>query len=236
MDIGVLIVMSLWLAARWVLWNGMLAMIPVVLAYSALWISGQHALGRWRYLFIAVLLPVWFVFLPNTCYLVTEWRHFLHLLDAKDLYIRSQVDSSIFVPLLEMSLFYMLYSGFGMLTFTLATRPIERLAMKRNIPLWSWAIPFFTLVSLGVYLGLVPRFNSWDMIHHPKIILNVIASVAGHPRLAGFIVIFGMFLWLAYEALDLWIDGFSERWKQIISKYRKKNTNSKNNKLSESKR
>ena len=218
MDAIVFTFMDLSLAARWVLWNGTLAVIPVILGYSALWISGLRSLKHLRYILIALLLPVWFVFLPNTCYLVTEWRHFLHLLDSRDLFLRSQVNNSLYVPLLELSLFYMLYSGFGMATFTLAIRPIERLMRKKSIPMWCWAMPFFTMVSLGVYLGLVPRFNSWDLIHHSSIIWNVTQDILTHPKLAAFIVLFGMFLWIAYEALDLWIDGFSDRWKRITGK------------------
>jgi len=200
------------------LWNGMLALIPVALAYTALWLS---RLGRWRALrnaLIAALAAAWLAFLPNTCYLLTEWRHFLYAMDARDIFVRSRSDPLLLAQLMAWSVFYFLYSGFGMLACALAIRPMEHLAAKRGAAMWFWALPFFVTLSLGVYLGLVLRLNTWDIVARPTAVWESIVQIGGHPKLAAFIVAFGVFLWVAYEAIDVWVDGLADRWSRVTGR------------------
>lgn len=201
-----------------VLWNGFLAVLPVVLAYVTLWTSRIRANKPVRYASLAVLSLVWLAFLPNTCYLLTEWRHFLLYLDINDFYVRSHEDPMLFLRLCEMSLFYLLYSGFGMVTFALAIRPMEHLAARKGASIWFWAVPFFVALSLGVYLGLILRFNSWDILSRPSVIWDALLVIGGRPRLLAFIFAFGIFLWIAYEAIDVWIDGLAERWSRLAGR------------------
>jgi uncharacterized membrane protein len=66
-----------------------------------------------------------------------------------------------------------------------------------------------------VYLGLVLRFNSWNLINRPNEIWAALLQVGGRPKLIAFIVMFGLFLWAAYESLDIWIDAVTERWSKL---------------------
>lgn len=193
----------------------MLALIPVCLAYMILWIARRRNMSPLRKGIVALLGIVWLLFLPNTCYLLTEWRHYLEMIDRHDLYLRSQDNSVLFMHLTAWGMFYLLYSGFGMITFALAIRPVERVAAQRGASIWFWAAPLFVALSSGVYLGLVLRFNSWDTMSRPDQIWQAIVDIGGRPRLAAFIVGFGGFLWIAYEALDLWVDGLTERWSKL---------------------
>lgn len=201
-----------------VLWNSMLAIIPVLLGYAVYWIAHARLPRIAKIVFALVAMPVWFLFLPNTCYLLTEWRHYLALMDQSHLYTRAQMDSSLYVPLFALSIFFVFYSGFGVFTFALAIRPIERVAKKLNKPIWLWALPFFAIVSLGVYLGLVLRFNTWDTISHLRSIWSASLDAMARPKLSLFIIAFGLFLWLAYEAVDIWIDAAAERWQLLTGK------------------
>lgn len=194
-----------------VAWNAFLALIPVVAAYTVRALLDKRPTAPWRYVVGGSLVVVWFVFLPNTCYLLTEWRHYLMSLDAGNLYLRSTQDGISFVKLTIGTLFYFLYALFGMLTFAMAIRPMERLAINRGIAVRFWAVPFFIAVSLGVYLGLVLRFNSWELATCPARIWRSIVEVGGKPLLAAMIVAFGGFLWVSYEALDIWLDGLKQR-------------------------
>lgn len=194
-----------------VLWNGMLASIPVAVAYAFRWVLDKKPTSLRRYAAATALAIIWLVFLPNTCYLLTEWRHYLKLLDTYNLFLRANNDSALFILLILGSLFYFLYSAFGMVTFAMAVRPMERAALNRGICIRFWGFPFFAAVSLGVYLGLVLRFNSWDLATNPGIVWRAIVEIGGQPRLAGFILAFGVFLWIAYECLDIWIDGLRYR-------------------------
>lgn len=198
-----------------VVWNGMLALIPIATAYALRKVLDVRPSSAKRYAAATALSVVWFVFLPNTCYLLTEWRHFLAILDSGNLFLRAfepgNGDSSLFIKLLMGSLFYFLYSAFGMVAFAMAIRPVERAAIRRGVSVRFWGLPFFVTVSLGVYLGLILRFNSWDLATNPMHVWQAIVEIGGHPRLAGLILAFGGFLWIAYESLDIWIDGLKLR-------------------------
>lgn len=193
----------------------MLAIIPVVTGYAIRAVHKSKITTALRHSVSTVLAAVWFVFLPNTCYLLTEWRHFLMTVDGRNLFLRARVDSSYMIELLFLSLFYFLYSSFGMLMFALAIRPLSRAVVKDRVAIRLWAIPFFSAVSLGVYLGLILRFNSWDLLTRPGMVWNATIELTSRPLLSAFIVGFGMFLWLSYELLDIWIDGFQSRFANL---------------------
>jgi uncharacterized membrane protein len=168
---------------------------------------------------LAVLLAlglVWLAFLPNACYLLTEWRHFLELLNSLQIYQRWQArrDSSAMLQLTTLTLFFFCYSSLGMLAFTLAIRPVVRVLRQYLRTVWPLGIPFFTIVSLGVYLGLVLRYNSWDLLHRPSEVWFAMLAVTMRPALFAMVIAFGLFLWLAYVCIDIWIDGFLLRWQR----------------------
>ena len=202
---------------KWVVRNTFLALIPVVMAYTIADLVEVTENRRRLSVkgLILILGVVWFAFLPNTCYLLTEWRHFLTRLDYSNLYVRWRMtgDADTAFELMTHTLFYLCYSGIGALTFTLAIRPMARLLKRSGATVWVWAIPFFMLMSLGMYLGLIMRYNSWDLIGRPGDVWRTVADLRLRPTLSAFIVAFGGFLWLVYAAVDIWIDGFVCRWK-----------------------
>jgi uncharacterized membrane protein len=103
----------------------------------------------------------------------------------------------------------------GLLTLVLAIRPIARLMRNRGADLWVWGVPLFLLCSVGVYLGLVLRFNSWEMISRPGDVWAACVSLMGRPVLASFIIAFAAALWILYLVMDIWIDGLAVRLKAI---------------------
>jgi len=205
---------------RWVGWNAFLAIIPVVLAYM---IAGYLRQGnkqpRWlAFLVVALLGLCWLAFLPNTCYLLSEWRHFFEPRQFMALYARwkSLGDKEAVALLFLSTLFYFCYSTFGALTFALAIRPLARLAKSKSNFTILLGIPLFLLVSLGAYLGLIRRLNSWDLVTHPgKVWLDIHGALVQRWDLF-FILAFAGFFWLVYLVTDIWVDGFVARWKQVV--------------------
>ncbi len=158
-----------------------------------------------------VLGAVWLAFLPNTCYLLTEWRHFLDMLYFGGLYHEARLSPDGAMRFLAYTAFYALYSGCGMVCFALAIRPLARALRKRGLRVLVPGIALFVLVALGVYLGLILRYNSWDLVTRPGVIAGSIADVLSRPRLGLFILGFAAFLWVAYNVIDIWIDGLVQR-------------------------
>lgn len=114
--------------------------------------------------------------------------------------------------LLLYTTFYFVYSGVGMVAFTLAIRPLAALLRRRNRVAWPWGLLLFPLTSLGVYLGLILRFNSWDILGQAREIWYASLQAVTRPALISFILVFAGFLWVAYFLLDAMFDGLQMRW------------------------
>ena len=200
-----------------VLWNLFLAVIPVVLAFAIargarrdMRATGRIRWGRWLPLGV-----VWLVFLPNSCYLLTEWRHYLETLTRSPLYAQAHQSRDGQLDFFITTGFYLFYSGAGLLAFFLALWPLDRLTRRRL----GWAGTLlrplvFPLCALGVYLGLTRgRFNTWDLVNAPKLaaLLAMTTQVFQRPFLLALILSFGAVLWLFYAAFDIWMDGVAWR-------------------------
>lgn len=195
-----------------VLWNLFLAALPLVLGLASWWaLGGKEKKARLPAWVTLPLLAAWLAFLPNTCYLLTEWRHLLYDEHWAPLLEAGQQDSASMLATAKWAGFFAVYSGLGLLLFTLAIRPIElRLRMAGVRPL-LWGPPLFFLMSLGVYLGLRPRLNSWDLVTQPLRVLDVVMAALSTPPLLMAILAFAAVLWVLYEIVDIWVDGAAER-------------------------
>jgi len=192
--------------------NLSLAAIPVAAAFIAAGGIKRDRSGRngIRWIVWMPVLLIWLAFLPNTCYLLTEWRHYLQGLTEHPEFLPGHEDRSGVLAFLTVTAFYVFYSGFGMLTFFLAVWPLDRLVNRRLRGLrWAWQAGLFTACAFGVYLGLVDRFNSWDSIDPLRLsgILQTAASIPYRPVLFAVIVGFGLILWLFYTLFDIFMDG-----------------------------
>jgi uncharacterized membrane protein len=198
----------------WLLWNLFLAVVPVALGYAAAALGSRilrrRESGLW--LILLPLLGVWLIFLPNACYLFTEPRHLLTEVESQDLWSRSRHEPAAAVRLALWTAIALIYTSAGALSFTLSIRPVKAVARRAGVDTTAWAPPFFVLMSLGVYLGLVVRYNSWDLFTRPHLVLETVTGIASRPVLLAAIVLFGFFLWLTYEVVDIWVDGFLMRW------------------------
>jgi len=201
-----------------VVWNLLLALLPVVLAFVIARGARREraATGRIRWGVWLPLALVWLAFLPNSCYLLTEWRHFLDTLTQSRIYAEAHQSRDGRLDFFVVVGFYLFYSGAGLLAFFLAVWPLDRLTRRRL----GWAgialrPLIFPLCALGVYLGLTPagRFNSWDLVHPHRLagLLATTTQALHRPFLLGLILAFGAVLWLFYAAFDIWMDGLAWR-------------------------
>ncbi|MDQ2800339.1 MAG: DUF1361 domain-containing protein [Armatimonadota bacterium] len=200
-----------------VFWNLFLAVIPVFLAFAIARGARRdmRATGRVRWGLWLPLGVVWLVFLPNSCYLLTEWRHYLETLTRSPLYAQAHQSRDGQLDFFITTGFYLFYSGAGLLAFFLAIWPLDRLTRRRLG--WGGALLrplIFPLCALGVYLGLTrDRFNTWDLVNAQKLtpILAMIGQVFHRPLALSMILLFGAVLWLFYAAFDIWMDGAAWR-------------------------
>lgn len=199
---------------RWMAWNIFLAIVPVLLAYAIASLGRQAARSRLVWLGLAPLVGLWFIFLPNSCYLFTEPVHLLEAVEESSLWPRARHDSEAAMRLALWTGISLCYVAVGAISFALAIRPVRATCEQIGLAVWRWAAPFFLLQAIGVYLGRIVRYNSWDLLTRPGAVLETTVSLVNRPVLLSGIALFGLGLWLAYVVADIWIDGALLRLRQ----------------------
>jgi uncharacterized membrane protein len=197
----------------WVIFDVVLALIPIGLAYLLAWMVKRPGskLPMARVGIVAIGI-IWLAMMPNTCYLLTEWRHFFRELQGYGLLPRIILywDTEAIMTLIRLWFFYIAFSLIGVMSFTLAIRPVHKLLVKR-VPMWVIGPPFFFLMSLGVYLGWALRFFTWDIVLKPGAVFSTIMQVFQRQHLPALIIGFAICLWVLYLITDIWVDGFQMR-------------------------
>ena len=67
---------------------------------------------------------------------------------------------------------------------------------------WAFVIAVLGLSGLGIYIGRFLRWNSWDLVLHPRSILTDVTLWLVHPRshlqMYGFTLLFTLVLLVCY--------------------------------------
>jgi uncharacterized membrane protein len=170
---------------RFLVWNLGLAWLPLVFALLL------YVAFRRRHT-AAELLAVgaaWLVFLPNAPYMLTD---FIHLGERHRL-----VDSLILASFAFTAL------GLGFASLLLVQIVVTRKAGARVG--WAVALVALFLATIGVYLGRVHRFNSWDVVTKPRLVVwtmwQGLDDPFAHLHILFFVVAGAGFLTLAYVGL-----------------------------------
>jgi uncharacterized membrane protein len=160
------------------------------------WLPFLFALGlydsvrrRSSRLQIGVLAGAWLLFLPNAPYLVTD---LIHVMSVPP------------VPLWYDAMMFGMCAWTGLalgLASLLLVHRVARDAIGEKLS-WALLVPVLSLVSFGIYLGRFVRHNSWDAVVRPgQTLQEIVAPLAdprANPRFVGVVVLYTVFLMLAY--------------------------------------
>lgn len=172
-------------------WNLFLAWLPLISAYGAYKL--RQSLPRIFQILSTVSMGVWFIFLPNAPYLITDLAH---LAPRSDMFF--WFDVTMFVAFAVTGLLYGLVSLYWM----------QQLVFKKvgTLVSWGFAVAVLAFSSFGVYLGRFQRWNSWDVISNPMGLLTDIWQNVRHPlthfQTYAFSGLFTLFLITAYFMLS----------------------------------
>ena len=158
---------------RFIPWNLFLAWIPYL---SALLAASLHQLFPRRWWLLLIPGIVWLAFFPNAPYLLTDLIHF----NTQTTFI---VWRRIFL------LASTIWTGVFLAIFSL--RSMQEIVRAYLGSLVSWVFVFVSLglSGIGVVLGRVFRWNSWDLLFHPLEILATVQSIFYlYPRNLGIII------------------------------------------------
>jgi uncharacterized membrane protein len=186
MYVGRVILSHNWIIYRNLVWNLFLAWIPYLVSLLVVWLFYRNRRQWWL---IALLGFIWLIFFPNAPYLLTD---FLHLQERP------------FVPLWYDILLLATFAWTGCFLGIASLRIMQGVVKSYAGRFLSWLFVMFAIGAsgLGVYLGRFSRWNSWDMLIQPKVILAEVVSKASDPlnnlRFLGFTVLFISFLTVSY--------------------------------------
>jgi len=148
------------------IWNTFLAVLPYVISeYDVRCKSSKYK--------TIVLCFLTILFLPNALYLISDFEH-----------LAERPPVPFFFDILLM--FYA--SMLGLLFNVLAIRNIHKTILHYLKPKTANKLIAFIIIlsGFGVYLGRYLRWNSWDIITHPKTLLLDCIYHSLHPNLFGY--------------------------------------------------
>ncbi len=162
------------------------------LAYIPFWISKfikykMYAENSNIKLFL--LLFAWLLFLPNAPYIITD---LVHLHQGK------------LIPYWFDLLLISSFAVNGMLLFFISINDIHKIIKQKfsSKKAWISTTTIFFLCGFGIYLGRFLRWNSWDILQKPQLLIYDISmriiNPIDHPKTWGVTIGFGLFFSISF--------------------------------------
>jgi uncharacterized membrane protein len=171
----------------WMYWNLALAMVPPVLAFVLFRSRARLTVLWW------IGVAAFVAFLPNAPYVLTDVVH-LRWDIARDA-----------TGTTEIAVRYCILIGAGMAAYVVAMWRCSRFLFARSVRMRVIAavdVAACALCSIGIYLGRVHRFNSWDVVRAPHVVLAaVFDGLSSHIALAGMGVVFAATAFCAFVGI-----------------------------------
>jgi uncharacterized membrane protein len=149
---------------RFLVWNLVLAWAPLMLALLVY--DGYRRGGT--LVRLAPALALWLLFLPNAPYIVTDFVH-----------LSARSRAPLWFDGVELSAFAWTGMLLGFVSLYLVHAVLRhRLGAPAG---WCVVLGVLALASMGVYLGRVKRWNSWDVLTEPGARLAELQAHLGDP-------------------------------------------------------
>lgn len=143
----------------WIIWNLFLAFIPLVISVFLFRWKTQCRSWLWW-----IFLIIFIAFLPNAPYLLTD---IIHLIRATRTGYSVWIITLIFIPLHV----FAILAGFEAYVISLINQ--GHYLAKQGAKKWILPAEFLVhfLCAIGVYLGRFRRYNSWDLVTQPDVVM-----------------------------------------------------------------
>ena len=185
---------------QWMAFNSSLAVIGMVLGWFA-----YKSRGVLRILFAAL----WFLFIPNTIYMVTDLAHLSWQLPA--------VSPIWYLPIMVQ---FLLLATLGVVTFVLGFYPFEQLLHSFKKKRYTDYTLFIILVmniiiGTGVILGRVYRLHSWYVMTQPGRVASAVLDFFSSVELMALALMVGVIGFIVYLLLREDVVGFMpKKWRK----------------------
>ena len=151
-----------------IVWNLILILVPFIIAWFLLRYWRQTGFsGLGRKLLVVILWFFWFLFIPNTVYVISEVRHLINFCPVNSPYQICEKNA-------WMVLFFFTYASIGWVAFVMLLNQMKRLVgyMFGNFLSLIYVVITIPIIALGFLLGLVQRWNSWEIFIYPLSFFN----------------------------------------------------------------
>lgn len=174
-------------------WNLPLAWIPCLLASVMMYIHSRGFGSGFSKPLVVGLGAGWLLFFPNSPYIVTD---LIHLTLKKNMYtafgdysIRYWIDLVLIL----------LFAWNGLLLGFLSLYQVQSILHRRGRRWASWTLigSVSLLSGYGIWLGRVPRLNSWDLLTDGDRVMGLIARSLSVQTLL-FTLFFGILIFVVY--------------------------------------
>jgi uncharacterized membrane protein len=146
-----------------VLMNISLAVLPFLFCYylNFLWEKNKGFKNSLRLVNIFIVFILWLVFIPNTAYLITDVRHITGFCTKN--YYNVCIENS------WMIFFFFSYALIGWIMFVFSLNQMKDLIKKIKNNAFSnyFILLIIPIIALGVMVGLIDRYNSWNIFLSP---------------------------------------------------------------------
>ena len=167
-------------------WNLFLAWVPY---WASFWASSLHQRYPKRWWLLLAPGGLWLAFFPNAPYIITDFLHLSY---------RPPVPMWFDVGFLAT----FAWTGLFLAVFSLHSMQTLVKTYLGAMVGWVFVLGILGLSGLGVYMGRFLRWNSWDLLVHPKtVVIDVLYRLA-HPmsnlQTLGVTIMFSVFLLICY--------------------------------------
>jgi uncharacterized membrane protein len=193
-----------WLVIRsnllFMAWNSFLALVPLALSF---WLfkpgRSPKSLSLWWWLGFLVFI----CFLPNAPYVLTDVIHLTR---------QMQLGDPLSIMILVLIPMFVIFMVVGVEAYVLSLINIGQYMQRHG---WGKFIPKTELIlhllsAIGIYIGRVLRFNSWDLVTQPNNLINSISPDLIHKRPVLLILITFAVISLFYSLMK-WLTLFLKR-------------------------
>lgn len=155
--------------SSWIIWNLFLAFIPLVLSYFLFLKQNQQRNFFWWITFL-----VFFAFLPNAPYLLTDIIHFIQAIrEGYSIWLITLG----FIPLH----FFAIFLGWEAYVISVISQSHYLKTQGKSNFIFISEILTHALCSMGIFLGRFLRFNSWDFATQPDVVFQSLITILSSP-------------------------------------------------------
>lgn len=151
-----------------IIWNIFLLAVPFILLLTLRKYWENNGLIKKEQKIVAIFISfLWFLFLPNAAYIITDVRHLINYCPL-DSFCKVCPEGA------WMIIFFFVYSIIGWVAMVYSINQAKNLLELLNFKKISFLFPWFIIpyVSLGVLVGLINRWNSWDLFLSPMLVVK----------------------------------------------------------------